>query len=736
MKIATSLFCLILSFLIVAPASAQLNTWRSQNPPTVAGNLEAVQMINKSTTYVVGELTTFIAVTDSGRSWSVRSGIAPEKKRKNQTLLGLSFIDSSEGITVGPGLVLKTVDAGNTWVNMTGVSNQLTYTGVLMLSKDIIILIGKGGLLLRSIDGGKNWSPASLELGVDMTAIKKVREDFIVVSAEDGYLFVSADSGKTWGIKKMQYGNTVNSVAFENEDKAVAVGELGFLVSTNDKGTNWILHTWDTMGIIVSNHLNAVDTRSPGRYVAVGSYNTLIYSDDGGSHWKKGSLGIFLTTGLDFNDIWMWDKDYGFAVGNMGSLIRTTNGGATWDFIPQNPLFARMYGIAFPKGDSSHGIAVGSGGTVLTTSDGGKRWNSVTSNVFDLKTNLYSVTFADTNTAFACGSNGKIFISSDYGATWDSQITNTPRDLISISFVDHDNGWATGVRNVLLQTKTAGKSWYYVFDGTAPDTITNVSFCDKQSGITGRRYTTNGGFSWDTVASPVSTTPDNAYFVWGYYLKSHMISPTHYVVIATAFSDTRDQMFGTILTRIGDSEYYFGDQITTFFINFTAVDFADSAHGTVVGTDGTVYQTTDGGRTWNLQTTPTGLQLEAVSMPLPNVASASGIRGIILRRTNSVPLSAPSEHSASTNSSFSIESVYPNPAQDNTTLKIALTRSMPLEIRLYDIKGVEVKSFDLGMQSEGQFEIPFSLSGLSDGTYVVELRSASESKHVQLKVIQ
>ncbi|HET9136988.1 MAG TPA: YCF48-related protein [Candidatus Kapabacteria bacterium] len=732
-KVTHNIF-LFLSLVFAVPAMAQLNIWRSQNPPTSAGDLTALQMINANTTYVVGEATSFIALTDSGRSWTVKTGIAPDKKRRNQTLLGLSFIDSTTGITVGPGLALQTLDAANTWATIAGVSTQYTYTGVLMLSKDIIILIGNAGILMRTVDGGKNWSSFPLELGVDLKSIRKVSDDFIVVTGEGGYLLFTYDSGANWTKKKMPFDNNINGIAFEDNKKAIAVGEGGYVATTIDRGSNWTSLAWDTMGFIVSTPLNAVDTRTPGHYVAVGNYNTLVYSSDGGSHWKKGSLGIFLTTGLNFNGVWMWDKNYGYAVGDLGALIRTTDGGATWDFVPQNPLFARMYGIAFPKGDSSRGIAVGSSGTVLTTSDGGKHWIAAISP--DKNASFYGVTFADSNTAFSCGSDGKIYTSTNFGTSWTSVTTPTGRDIFSISFSDHDHGWAAATGNVVLKTINAGVSWQQVQSPTLIDTVTNISFCDPNNGIVGRRRTKDAGVHWDTIASPVSTNDDNAYFYWGYYLKTCMISPKHYVSIATANSDTRKELFGTILTHIGDSSYYFGDQRTTYFINFTAVDFADELHGTVVGTSGTIYQTSDGGKTWNLEPSPTGLQLEAVSMPIANVASASGIRGIILRRTNSLPSSVPSEHSASINSLFSISAAYPNPARENTTLVIDLTRSIPLELRLYDLKGVELKSFDLGMQSEGRFEVPLSLDRLVDGIYIIEVSTPSEARHIQIKVIQ
>ncbi|HET9136987.1 MAG TPA: YCF48-related protein [Candidatus Kapabacteria bacterium] len=720
-------FGIVLFFvLIAATASAQLNVWRSQNPPTVAGNLKAVQMISQYTTYVVGEATTFIAVSDSGRRWAIHFGINPDQYKRYLNLNALSFIDSTTGMTVGVGLVLKTSDAGNTWESLPITKTQLTYNGVLMISEKIAIVVGNAGLLMKTVDGGKTWAEFPLELGIDLKSIKKVRDNFITVTGEEGYLLTSVDSGAHWIKKKFHYDNTVNSVAFENEKKAVAVGEGGYVVTTTDQGDSWTPIAWDTMGFIVSNKLNSVDTKAPGYYVAVGNYQTLVYTSDGGAHWKKGDLDIFLTTGLDLNGIWMWDKNYGYAVGNIGSLLRTTDGGAHWDFIPQDPLFARMYGIAFPKGDTSNGIAVGTAGTVLITSDGGTHWNTVSSTTIR-DSNLYCVTFADSNTAYACGEWGKIYKSTDFGNTWNIQHTPTTHDLHSISFINADTGWATGDRNTLLKTTTAGASWVPFTLGKDPDSVTNVSFCDKMNGLVSLNHTTDGGISWKIIKKHDSL-PEH----WPYFEKSKMISPSHYIVTASA--DNTIRIYGTISTYIGDSIYLFGDPITTYFIRFTSVDFADELHGTVVGTNGIIYQTDDGGRSWHLEYCPTNLQFEAVSTPQAYVTSASGIRGIILRRSNTDPLASVSE--ASTNSTFEIISAYPNPARDVTKIVIRLSRMMPLEIRLYTELGAEVLTDNLGMMPDGEFEVPLEVSSLSSGTYILEIRSSQEAKHFKVKIVK
>jgi photosystem II stability/assembly factor-like uncharacterized protein len=490
------------------------------------------------------------------------------------------------------------------------------------------------------------------------------------------------------------------------------------------------------MGFIINSRLNAIDTRSPGHYVAVGKGATLIYSDDGGSHWKLGQKELWLTSPISINGVWMWDDHYGYACSDDGFLIRTTDGGANWQFLPKNPLFVPLKGIAYHKGDTITGLAVGDDRTILRTVDGGKNWVDA-SNKSIVKgswVTFNSVTFADANTAYLVGDSGMIAKSTDKGLNWKKQTSPVKADLLSLYFLNKDNGFASGRNGTIIQTSDGGTNWKSIHATTADtNTFSSISFCDALHGMAGKFLTTDGGKTWDTV--PVR--------ILGKVRCSHIISPTHYVIGSTVYDTLRFPVGAEILTVNGDSIYR--NKISpgyNYGTEFNCIDFADSLRGTLVGeynfsqvVKAITSQTSDGGKTWQDQTNTVGRPLYCVTMPRKDIASSCGWRGRIIRRVNTMPVESAPEHSASTNSSFSISAAYPNPARENTTLLINITRSMPLELRLYDLKGDELKSFDLGMQSVGHFEAPLSLSGLADGTYIVELRSPSQSRHIQIKVI-
>jgi photosystem II stability/assembly factor-like uncharacterized protein len=66
--------------------------------------------------------------------------------------------------------------------------------------------------------------------------------------------------------------------------------------------------------------------RNGGRLLAAGERGLIIYSDDSGRHWTQAKVPVSVTlTALRFAN-----EREGWAVGNMGAVLRTVDGGATW----------------------------------------------------------------------------------------------------------------------------------------------------------------------------------------------------------------------------------------------------------------------------------------------------------------------------------------------------------------------------------------------------------------------
>ena len=146
----------------------------------------------------------------------------------------------------------------------------------------------------------------------------------------------------------------------------------------------------------------------------------------------------------------------GWAVGDVGTIVHTTNAGASWSPQTSSTLFD-LNDTWFTT--DLTGFAVGAGGTVMRTRNAGQTWTRLTS--VPATENLFGVCFADTAHGWVVGQNGIALRTANAGQTW-TKVYPTANQLNSVSFSDTTNGWAVGVGGVIAGTHDGGRSWYIV----------------------------------------------------------------------------------------------------------------------------------------------------------------------------------------------------------------------------------------------------------------------------------
>ncbi len=206
----------------------------------------------------------------------------------------------------------------------------------------------------------------------------------------------------------------------------------------------------------------------------------------------------------DLTAVFFVDARRGWAVGDRGTVIATTNGGASWQ--PQaSGTEAWLDSITFTA-DGQRGWAVGDDGTLIATSDGGASWQPQASGT---QAPLTSNTFAaDGQRGWAVGGGGTLIATTDGGASWQPQASGTQAWLRSITFTaDGQRGWAVGEYGTVIATTDGGASWQPQASGTQ-ESLTSITFAaDGQRGwavgADGTLIaTTDGGASWQAVAQP------------------------------------------------------------------------------------------------------------------------------------------------------------------------------------------------------------------------------------------
>ncbi len=275
------------------------------------------------------------------------------------------------------------------------------------------------------------------------------------------------------------------------------------------------------------------------------------------------------------------------------SLVCHTGFAQIPDWKWQNPL---------PQGNDLRGIhglggsrfiAVGSYGTILINSPSGGRPVIVASGT---KRNLNSVCFADSLNGWAVGDSGTILYSSNGGHSWLSQNSGSTYNLNKVFFLNSLVGWVAGDHGTILKTLNGGQSWQTYATSTL-NNVLSVHFINEQVGLAGTKFgwlfkTTNGGQSW------VPTTGDPSGSNWK--LDVRLFSPQVYVVLCGNGNIIRTTNGGLNWT------------ITILSASMSSMHFSDSLHGFIVGQNGQIAKTNDGGQTWAEQTSGTRQILNSV----------------------------------------------------------------------------------------------------------------------------
>ena len=90
---------------------------------------------------------------------------------------------------------------------------------------------------------------------------------------------------------------------------------------------------------------------------------------------------------------------------------------------------------------------MGERGTVLRTVDGGATWSKIP---VPVRNTLLSVQFVDDDNGWIVGRGGVVLHSSDSGLTWLQQDSRTDKNLYAL-FMDKKKGWAVGGDGIVLR---------------------------------------------------------------------------------------------------------------------------------------------------------------------------------------------------------------------------------------------------------------------------------------------
>jgi len=403
------------------------------------------------------------------------------------------------------------------------------------------------------------------------------------VVGQYGMIWCTEDGGNSWVKQFSDSNKQFNSVFFIDENEGWTVG-WGDIYHTTDAGQNWIRQPRPQ----VQGDLQDVYFISPDTGWIVGMYESILKTTDGGDNWIRISSSVW--NDIDYFAVYFTDALNGCVVGgetmgfNKAVTKVTVDGGETWT--DTSPVDANnLYSLYFISQDT--GFASGNGAEILKTTDGGNSW--------EIKNNEYhsgflnSIYFFDDSTGIALSGNHNYF-TYDSGESWEFVYQDIEGSIYLKGFCGYNDssGIAVGTEGRVIKTTNRGQDWQRIDDNIA-HAFYGIGFFDANNGIAILEpnaedkimMTDDGGYSWFEKEIEV-----------GFYFYD-MSLPSQNVgyllpVDGSKFAKTTN----------GGDEWTLLDLPEIPYGYYNAIQFLDEQTGYVSGFFGHLFKTKDGGISW------------------------------------------------------------------------------------------------------------------------------------------
>lgn len=379
-----------------------------------------------------------------------------------------------------------------------------------------------------------------------------------------------------------------------------------------------------------------------------------------------------------------------------------------------------------------------------------------------------------------------IFITENAGENWRSlgwpQTVGTFKTAIDISAVDKNNIWLAVDNGTIVHTSDGGENWEIQFEDPSLTVFMNyIEMFDSQNGIAMGDgittddpavflKTTNGGSTWISIND----------YAFGPYSGDTWRRLDFVNTEVGYFYESGQNPQAMYKTTDGCENW---TKLTSYTSNCTILKFYDEQRGISVNVNGGVFNTFDGGESWDpAETNPTGWGNDVEFLPdnpdgvlftssaglfysisggmdwikdesfpedfygrdidfaQTNSCWLIGDKGYLFRSTNAggIILSVDEENNPK---EFKLSQNYPNPFNPTTTIEYTipvggenLLSQQSVKVIVYDILGKQVAELVNQKQSPENYRITFDASGFSSGIYFYQL-STGEFKQTKKMIL-
>lgn len=424
---------------------------------------------------------------DGGQSWDrINTGFLTVYKIQSLPNGTILVLNSDYG--------LKSADLGETWetFNMPGSSTAAGH-----FTSEMHGWVQYGGFDNNQVwvttDGGGSWAVRDTLKHPVIAGIEMLNDQVGFLGSRD-FVYKTIDGGNSWFKMHNDPVYSIQDIHVINENEIWTCQINGFIFYTLDGGGAW---TNTNPNIISSNSTTGIYANDAGKVWVTGKFVSIMYSPNQGQDWTDqipNAKGIMYRP--DF-----FDENTGVVGSSEGTLLKTVNGGASWEKIQFGPD-ENFFAVDMV---SEQAMVIGSSsGKVYGSMDQGENWTMIGDQLGQVS-DLHVLSL---QSAVLTAESGKIYKTKNGGAQWDEVYSGNQDILFGLDFKGQQRGWACGWYGQILHTEDGGDTWVSQhYDGrnqfvdihfTSPDEgwVVSSTFTDTVW------HTTNGGTDWQTSILP------------------------------------------------------------------------------------------------------------------------------------------------------------------------------------------------------------------------------------------
>lgn len=284
------------------------------------------------------------------------------------------------------------------------------------------------GVTLALAAGGAQKAPADpLDLVVRPSEFAKKgtttgidrRGDRLIAVGPRGLILLSIDGAKSWKQIDSPVATDLATVRFTDASTAWAVGHDGVALRSRDGGASWerMLDGRALLKLLRTTYAERVKRGEPGAEA--------VQREIARSVGQSATPDVLPTP---LFDVWFADVDEGFVVGAFGLVLRTRDGGKSWEPLIEHTDNERRFHLYAMSGVGDQRYIAGEQGLVL-------RWDAARSRFAKVPTPYNGSYFGidvSPGRLVTFGLRGNAYLSEDAGVHWRKIETGIDANLVAL----------------------------------------------------------------------------------------------------------------------------------------------------------------------------------------------------------------------------------------------------------------------------------------------------------------